>query len=240
MADLRSLSFDPDPNFVAGPLEDDMFTWHFTIRGAQGTPFEEGLYHGKILFPTDYPIKPPDIFFLTPNGRFEVNKQICLNTTSYHPESWQPSWDVRTLLTALIAFLPTKAEGAIGAIDMSDNERRQLARQSRTWYCPICNYNLAEKTESNDNLKDDHFMSQEEIINENTNTNSTLTDVNRECDHVVNITNLQNESDQLEPVKSTQKQRKSPFANISNMIVNISLFFIILGLVSVQTLFILN
>ena len=29
-----------------------------------------GVYHGRILVPADYPMKPPDIIVLTPNGRF--------------------------------------------------------------------------------------------------------------------------------------------------------------------------
>ena len=39
---------DPPENFVAFPIKDDLFTWHFTIRGADETEFEGGLYHGAI------------------------------------------------------------------------------------------------------------------------------------------------------------------------------------------------
>ena len=53
---------------------------------------------------------------LTPNGRFETNTKICLSISSYHPEHWQPSWSMRTALTALIAFLPTHGQGAIGSL----------------------------------------------------------------------------------------------------------------------------
>ena len=35
---------------------------------------------------------------LTPSGRFEVNKKICLSISSFHPETWQPSWGIRTAL----------------------------------------------------------------------------------------------------------------------------------------------
>ena len=30
--------------------------------------------------------------FLQPNGRFELNKKICLSISAYHPEYWRPSW----------------------------------------------------------------------------------------------------------------------------------------------------
>ena len=55
----------------------------------QGTDFEGGVYHGRILLPIDYPFKPPNIVFLTPNGRFEAGKKICLSISAHHPEEWQ-------------------------------------------------------------------------------------------------------------------------------------------------------
>lgn len=53
---------------------------------------------------------------LTPNGRFETNTKICLSISSHHPEHWQPSWSVRTALTALTAFMPSAGHGAIGSL----------------------------------------------------------------------------------------------------------------------------
>ncbi|RLO01270.1 hypothetical protein DYB28_016014 [Aphanomyces astaci] len=98
---------DPSDQYFAAPLEDNMFDWHFTIRGPRDTEFAGGVYHGRILLPSDYPFKPPNIILLTvrtlanhaawlndvkPNGRFEVKKKICLSISAYHPEHWQPAW----------------------------------------------------------------------------------------------------------------------------------------------------
>ncbi|RHY91366.1 hypothetical protein DYB35_007269, partial [Aphanomyces astaci] len=44
---------------------DNMFDWHFTIRGPRDTDFAGGVYHGRILLPSDYPFKPPNIILLT-------------------------------------------------------------------------------------------------------------------------------------------------------------------------------
>lgn len=66
--------------------------------------------------PPDYPNKPPAFMLLTPNGRFETGTKICLSISAHHPESWQPAWSVRTALMALIAFMPTPANGAIGSL----------------------------------------------------------------------------------------------------------------------------
>ena len=61
---------------------------------------------------------------MQPNGRFEVNTKICLSISTHHPEHWQPSWSLRTALTALVAFFPTKGDGAIGALDYPPQARR--------------------------------------------------------------------------------------------------------------------
>ena len=42
--------------------------------------------------------------------------KICLSISSHHPEHWQPSWSIRTALTALIAFMPSPGAGALGSL----------------------------------------------------------------------------------------------------------------------------
>jgi len=75
--------------------------------------------------------------FLTPNGRFETGTRICLSVTSHHEELWQPSWGIRTILTALVGFMPSKPTG-LGALDYPDNERKALAKKSLGYVCPRC------------------------------------------------------------------------------------------------------
>lgn len=129
---------EPTEDYCAHPLEDNLFEWHFTVKGASTTEFEGGFYHGRIILPSEYPMKPPNIILLTPNGRFEINKKICLSISGYHPETWQPSWSIRTALLALIAFMPTHGEGTIGSLDYTPEERKVLARKSRVWKCTQC------------------------------------------------------------------------------------------------------
>eukprot|EP00798_Chlamydomonas_sp_ICE-L_P017773 gene17773-24147_t len=78
----------------------------------------------------EYPFKPPAFMMLSPSGRFETNMKICLSISSHHPEHWQPSWSVRTALMALIAFMPSPAGGALGALDFSKEERQKMAARA--------------------------------------------------------------------------------------------------------------
>jgi ubiquitin-conjugating enzyme E2 J1 len=68
-----------------------------------------------------------------PNGRFETNKKICLSISGHHPESWQPSWSIRTALLAIIGFMPTPGQGTIGSVDYPPEERKRLAKKSASF-----------------------------------------------------------------------------------------------------------
>jgi ubiquitin-conjugating enzyme E2 J1 len=143
-ADIRELALHPSDRYVAAPLEHDMFEWHFTIAGPNDSEFANGIYHGRILLPPDYPFKPPHIVFLTKSGRFETNVKVCLSFSAFHPELWQPAWGIRLILEALIAFLPTPADGAIGALNYTKEERQKLAKLSTDYYCPVCQKKCSE------------------------------------------------------------------------------------------------
>eukprot|EP00040_Diaphanoeca_grandis_P025029 m.138226 g.138226 ORF g.138226 m.138226 type:complete len:297 (+) comp29978_c0_seq2:266-1156(+) len=147
MREAKELSKATD-QYHAAPLEDNIFEWHFTIGGPTDTAFAGGRFHGRILLPNEYPMKPPSIVMLTPNGRFEVGRKICLSISAHHPESWQPSWSIRTMLMAVIAFLPTPGNGAIGALDYTDDERNKLASKSIHWKCPTCGVHMSNVLET--------------------------------------------------------------------------------------------
>jgi len=78
MTEAKELSETEDApeEFIAFPLEDNLFEWHFVIRGPEETEFEGGLYHGRICLPPEYPMKPPSIIFLTVFFFFKTKIQI--------------------------------------------------------------------------------------------------------------------------------------------------------------------
>ena len=56
---------EPTYDYFAQPLSDNLFEWHFTVRGPADTDYDGGVYHGRIVLPPDYPMKPPNIIVLT-------------------------------------------------------------------------------------------------------------------------------------------------------------------------------
>lgn len=139
LKEASELANSPSADYHAAPLETDLFEWHFTIRGPPSpSAYENGLYHGRIVLPPAYPLKPPSFRFLTPSGRFEVNREICLSISGHHEESWQPAWGIRTALVAIRSFMDTDARGQLGGMEVAEGVRRRLAGESRAWKCVGC------------------------------------------------------------------------------------------------------
>lgn len=60
------------------------------------------------------------INLLTENGRFKPRLQhgICLSMSKYHPESWQPTWNVGTVILGLVSYwIDPKEPYTYGAIN---------------------------------------------------------------------------------------------------------------------------
>ncbi|RMD44918.1 hypothetical protein DV735_g216, partial [Chaetothyriales sp. CBS 134920] len=140
-AELSISAPRPAPAFHAQPVsEADLHEWHFTLLGPPApSPYAGGLYHGRITLPPQYPLKPPNFRFLTPSGRFEVNREICLSISGFHEETWMPAWGIRTALTALRTFMAEQGTaGQVGGLEASAEVRKRMAEQSRTWRCEAC------------------------------------------------------------------------------------------------------
>lgn len=79
--ELKALQKDPitSPKITVMPMEDNILCMHYVIEGSADSPYAGGVYHGKLVFPKDYPLKPPSVLMLTPSGRFQPNRRLCLS-----------------------------------------------------------------------------------------------------------------------------------------------------------------
>ena len=71
------------------------------------------------------------------NGRYQINKKICTNFTSYHKESWTPAWTIATMLKAIIAHFEVEDSG-IGSIKKDKKIWIELAKKSVNYHCNKC------------------------------------------------------------------------------------------------------
>lgn len=102
------------------------------ITGPDDTPYVGGQYHGTLVFPADYPFKPPAIRMMTPSGRFQNGMRLCLSISDYHPRTWNPAWSVSTILNGLLSFM-VGDETTAGSITTTEGQKRQFAAHSREW-----------------------------------------------------------------------------------------------------------
>lgn len=84
---------------------------------------------GTLVFPREFPFKPPSIYMLTPNGRFKTNTRLCLSISDFHPDTWNPAWSVGTILTGLLSFM-LESTPTLGSTETSVYERKEYAKKS--------------------------------------------------------------------------------------------------------------
>lgn len=130
--ELRNLTKDPIPNCIAKPSNDNISYWLFTFVGDDDTPYKGGLYMGNISFPVNYPFSPPNIQLMTPNGRFQIHKGICMSITAHHPETWNPALGVRSLLISFISFFYDN-NPTLGSIITTYDHKLNLAIDSNEY-----------------------------------------------------------------------------------------------------------
>ncbi len=102
--ELNEIIKDTPANCSAGLLNNDLFIWQATIIGPTETPYEGGVFHLKMVFPTDYPFKAPSVTFTTriyhPN--INENGSICLDILK---DQWSPVLTVSKLLLSICSLL---------------------------------------------------------------------------------------------------------------------------------------
>ncbi|KAI9673489.1 MAG: Ubiquitin-conjugating enzyme E2 6 [Caeruleum heppii] len=123
---------DPPPYIIAHPSEKNILEWHYILTGPPQTPYEHGQYWGTLLFPPEYPFAPPSIRMHTPSGRFQPSTRLCLSISDFHPKSFNPAWEVSTILIGLMSFM-TSEEMTTGSVRATDHERRFAASRTRWW-----------------------------------------------------------------------------------------------------------
>ncbi|SPO05543.1 probable ubiquitin-conjugating enzyme [Cephalotrichum gorgonifer] len=130
--EYKAITINPPPYITAHPSESNILEWHYIITGPEDTPYHDGQYWGTLIFPPNYPFAPPAIRMHTPSGRFQPSTRLCLSISDFHPKSFNPAWEVSTILVGLLSFM-TSDEITTGSISSTQAERKALAARSRWW-----------------------------------------------------------------------------------------------------------
>lgn len=131
-AELKGIVADPIPLADARPDSTTILRWYYIVEGAKGTPYEGGEYIGQLVFPNDYPYRPPQITMTTPSGRFATRRRLCLTISDYHPEKWSPIWGVRQIVMGLHSFM-NEDKRTVGSVESTKEQKMELAKASHSF-----------------------------------------------------------------------------------------------------------
>jgi ubiquitin-conjugating enzyme E2 D/E len=102
--ELAEIQKEPPCNCTARTVDDDIHNWEATIIGPEKTPYENGIFKLELMFPENYPFKPPKVKFVTKIFHPNINKfgNICLDILN---QSWSPALTVCKLLLSISSLL---------------------------------------------------------------------------------------------------------------------------------------
>ena len=133
--ELENLKKDPPQNCSAGPDDDDIYKWTATIMGPSASPYEGGVFYLNIIFPQNYPFKPPKITFLTKVYHPNINSSggICLDVLK---DQWSPALTIDKILLSICSLLedPNPDDPLVTDIaDQYKNNRVAYDMTAREW-----------------------------------------------------------------------------------------------------------
>ncbi|THH18476.1 hypothetical protein EW146_g2517 [Bondarzewia mesenterica] len=84
----------------------NLLEWEVGIPGKEGTPWEGGLYKLLMVFPEDYPTKPPKCKFSPPLFHPNVypSGTVCLSILD-EEKSWKPAITIKQIVLGVQALL---------------------------------------------------------------------------------------------------------------------------------------
>ena len=103
--ELLDIGRDPPNGCSAGPInEKDIFTWQATLVGPEDSPYSNGIFFLQIVFPQEYPFKPPVVTFTTKiyHPNIDQSGSICLDILK---NEWSPALTVSKVLLSISSLL---------------------------------------------------------------------------------------------------------------------------------------
>lgn len=133
---LAELNKNPVEGFSAGLIDDDdIFRWEVMIIGPPDTLFEGGFFKCHLLFPKEYPLKPPELRILTEiwHPNIDKNGKVCISIL-HEPgddrygyekasERWLPIHTVETILISVISMLADPNDESPANVDAAKEWR---------------------------------------------------------------------------------------------------------------------
>lgn len=124
------------PGNLSHTLSARRFEWVASIEGPKGSPYEGGTFFLNIVFPEDYPFKPPKLTFTTRIYHCNISRAgaICLDILK---DEWSAALTVSKVLLSISSLLtdPNPAdplEASIAKQLVDDRKRHDKIARDHT------------------------------------------------------------------------------------------------------------
>ena len=148
--DFRQLIKNKVEGIDASPSPDNLFVWNAVLCGPEESTYESGVYQLQILFPDDYPLRAPQVRFITkvfhPNVWWE-DGLVCVDILK---DGWVPSYDVLAILHSIRLLLIDP-----NPLSPANLEAALLYRDNRTEYNRRVSEMIQETLDTDDDEDDD-------------------------------------------------------------------------------------
>jgi len=133
--ELKDIQRDPPVGISAGLVNDNIYEWEAIIIGPTGTPYEGGVFRLKIVFPPNYPFRPPKVIFTTKIFHPNINQQgsICLDILR---DKWSAALTITPVLLSITSLLsdPNANDPLVPQIAiLYKNDRELYNETARRW-----------------------------------------------------------------------------------------------------------
>lgn len=154
MKEYMAMVNSPPPNVSAAPISDsDILKWEAVIFGPADSVYAGGVFKLSIIFPADYPFKPPHVEFLTKIYHCNIiNKYLCVDILK---TQWSPALTIDKVLLSIVSLLldpnpddPLNKEAAM----YFKEDREKYNKIAKKWTQNYANENasLADKEKEKD------------------------------------------------------------------------------------------
>ncbi|EGO28541.1 hypothetical protein SERLADRAFT_459079, partial [Serpula lacrymans var. lacrymans S7.9] len=148
---LAELTKHPVEGFSAGLVdENNLYEWEILIIGPPDTLYEGGFFKARLTFPSEFPLLPPTMRFITPMWHPNIYSDGTVCVSILHKpghdeygyedagERWMPVHTVESILLSVISLLSsdTPNTDSPANVDAAKEVRTDMAatrRRSVVW-----------------------------------------------------------------------------------------------------------
>lgn len=119
--ELASIRKENPAQWYVAPIGDDLYKCRGVVLGAKNTPYEGGIFFVSVLFPKDYPFKPPKTRFETPIYHLGINKKgghCAIENIS--KGYWSPALTIGKLFLSICDYLTYTYEHEFLRLDLAN------------------------------------------------------------------------------------------------------------------------